>query len=184
MESRLDIIRLISNLIFIEDEVAGADLMIVPGSSQLSVVKKAVGIYKKGLCKKIIFTGSFNDKLLETESEWSRSYALKRGVCNGDIFCESKSTNTKENAVFARKLAKSHNLKLTTIIIPCKTYHAMRVKMTFRSEFPTSRLLIIPVVDQRQIIKSNWYRDVEKKQIVMKELEKIGCYFLKGDISL
>lgn len=132
--------------------------------------------------KKIIFTGSFNEKIQKYESEFGKECALSMGVNKKDIYVENKSTNTKENAVYARKIIDKYGLSSNKIILPCKTYHSMRVKMTFVSEFPKSKLIIMPVIDQRNITKNNWWKDDNKLEIVMEEVEKIGKYFLKGDL--
>ena len=56
--------------------------------------------------------------------------------------------------------------------------------MTFIPSFPDSEILIAPVVDDRNITKENWYKDKEKTDKVMEEVEKIGKYFLKGDLNI
>ncbi len=184
MESRLKIIKAITNMIFLEDEPVKSDIIIVPGSSQMEIVKKAVELYKLEVSNKIIFTGSFNEKIQEYESEYGREYALKQGVKKGDIYIEKKSTNTKENAIYSRKIIIKHDLKSKRILIPCKSYHSMRIKMSFLSEFPKSIISTIPTVDSRNITRNNWWKSGEKTEIVMGEVEKIGQYFLKGDIVI
>lgn len=183
MESRLEVIKAISNFIFLKDKAVKSDIIIVPGSSQINIIKKAINLYKLGFSKKIIFTGSFNEKIQKYESEFGKEYALSMGVNKKDIYVENKSTNTKENAVYARKIVNKYGLCSKKIILPCKTYHSMRLKMTFLSEFPESKIIIIPVIDQRNISKNNWWKDENKLKIVMEEVEKIGQYFLKGDLA-
>ena len=181
-EKRLRLEKLCPIFIFLEDKAVKSDIIIVPGSSQINIIKKAVDLYKLGFSKKIIFTGSFNEKIQKYESEFGKEYALSMGVNKKDIYVENKSTNTKENAVYARKIIDKYGLSSNKIILPCKTYHSMRVKMTFVSEFPKSKLIIMPVIDQRNITKNNWWKDDNKLEIVMEEVEKIGKYFLKGDL--
>ena len=56
--------------------------------------------------------------------------------------------------------------------------------MTFISSFKDSDIKIANVVDDRNITKDNWYKDKTKTEKILEEVEKIGKYFLKGDLSL
>lgn len=63
-------------------------------------------------------------------------------------------------------------------------YHARRLLMVFRKVFLSSSLLVVPVEDNRQINRDNWYTTPEKIAKVMEELGKISEYYLKGDLAL
>lgn len=184
MLKKSNIIKAVSDLIFIKDPETTADLIIVPGSSHVKLPLKATDLYKKGLAKKIVFTGCFNQKLMEVESEWYFKLAVKVGVPEKDILLESKSTNTKENAVEAFKLIKTKKIPHKKIILVSKPHHSRRLKMTFSNVFKKSDIFIIPSVDDRKIEKNNWWKDKGKTQIVIEEVGKISEYYLKGDLSL
>ena len=183
MERRLNTIILITNFIFLKHRLQKADLIIVPGSSHPQLPQKAALLYQKGFAKKILFTGGFNPKSGKNDCDFGKKIALAESVAEEDIFCENQSTNTKENAIEARKLIQAKRLKSKTILLVCKTYHARRLQMTFGKIFPKSRLFFIPVIDKRKITKFNWWESKEKADMVMDELRKIGEYFLKGDLD-
>lgn len=155
MESSLETIKAITNFIFVEDKPLKADLIIIPGSSQRQLPEKAFYLYKRGFGKKLIFTGGCNPKMSKKECNFGKEIAVKRGVPEKYIFTEGKFTNTKENAKEARKIVLKYSLKHRKMLLVCKPYHARRVKMTFASYFPDSRLLIIPAKDERNITKLN-----------------------------
>jgi len=184
VEFGLATIRAITNFIFVKDKPKRADLIIVPGSSQKQLPKKAVSLYKKGLATKILFTGGFNPKIGKNESDFGKEIALKAGVPQGGILMENKSSNTKENAEEAVKIVKKYKISCKRIILVSKPYHSRRLKMTFAKFFPRSEIIIIPVQDERIITASNWWKDKEKTNRVMEEVKKIGEYYLKGDLSL
>ncbi|MGB9706656.1 MAG: YdcF family protein [Microgenomates group bacterium] len=184
MELGLNTVKAITKFIFVEDKPQKADLIIVPGSSHPQLPQKAVSLYKEGFAPKILFTGGFNSKIRENECNFGKKIALKRGVPGKDIFCEKKSSNTKENALEAAKIVEKHKLPSRKIILISKPYHARRLKMTFAKFFPRSKLLIIPVKDKRKITSKNWWKSKEKIAKVMEEVQKIGEYYLKGDLSL
>jgi uncharacterized SAM-binding protein YcdF (DUF218 family) len=174
----------ITNFIFISDKLSKSDLIIVPGTSRQSIIKKALEVYNKGLARYIITTGGIlNDKGI-SESEQQKQYLIDNGVPNNIILNESKSTNTKENAIYAKKELDINRIKYNKIILISKTYHARRILMTFTSAFPNSDIKIASVVDDRNITKDNWYKDKGKRDKVMEEVEKIGKYYLKGDLSI
>ncbi len=173
----------ITKLIFVEDEPAQADLIIIPGTMRSHLAEKAAELYSQGYAKRILCTGGVNSKLNMNECEFAANILLKSGVNQDDILLESESTNTKENAHNALILLKQNKLDHSRIILISKPYHARRLLMTFKKSFTNSILYVIPVEDDRQITKNNWFETSDKKEIVMNELRKIAEYYLKGDIS-
>lgn len=184
MERRLTAIKAITDFIFVKDLPVEADLIIVPGSSHPQLPKKAVSLYKKRFASRILFTGGFNQKINQKESNFGKKIALRLNVPLKDIICEDQSSNTKENASKAARLVKRHHLICKKILLVCKPYHARRLEMTFSKFFPKSRLFLIPAKDERDITRRNWWRDEEKITKVMEEVGKISEYFQKGDLSL
>jgi len=184
MERRLETIKSITRFIFVSDKPQKADIIIVPGSSHPQLPIKAVNLYKKGYAHKLIFTGGFNNQMGKNDCDFGKEIALKNGIPDKDIFIESVSTNTKENAIEALKVIKKYQLAYKTILLVSKLYHSRRLKMTFSKVFNDSNLLIIPVKDNRDITRFNWWKDREKTSKVMEEIAKISEYFQKGDLSL
>ena len=170
----------IGKFIFVSDNPIKADLIIVPGSSHKQLPLKAIELYQKGFSRKIIFTGGYNNKLGQIESEFGQKLALSNGVKAEDIITETVSGNTKENAREAFKLVNKYKLPGKTILLISKSYHARRLKMTFARVFNKSRLLIIPVKDNLDISRENWWKDEEKKAKIYEEIRKIVKYFIKG----
>lgn len=119
-----------------------------------------------------------------SESQFQKQYLIDNGVPKEYILNESKSTNTKENAIYAKEVLDKEKIKYRKIILISKAYHSRRILMTFKNTFPNCDIKIAPVVDDRNITKDNWYLDKEKTAKVMEEVQKIGKYFLKGDLSI
>lgn len=177
-------ISILSDFIFEKDELERADIIIVPGSGQSELPREAARLYKKKFAPKILFTGGLNPEIKVFESDFDKKIAIDQGVAPKDIFTESKSSNTKENATEALGVIKKNKLAYKKILLICKTYHARRLKMTFAKVFSKSHLIVVPVKDARNITKENWWKEKKKVERVMKEVEKIGKYYLKGDLSL
>lgn len=177
-------IKSITNFIFVEDDLEKSDLIIAPGTFRIEIINKALEVYKQGYAKYILTTGGVLNENGVSESQFQKEYLIEGGVRKENVFNESKSTNTKENAVYAKKLLDMEKMEYGKIILISKTYHSRRILMTFKETFPKSDILIVPVVDDRDITKDNWYKERGKSAKVMEEVEKIGKYFLKGDLRL
>jgi uncharacterized SAM-binding protein YcdF (DUF218 family) len=177
-------IEAITDLIFVSDKLSKSDVIISPGTFRIDIIKKVLEIYNAGYAKYIITTGGVKNDQGITESEFQKQYLIDNGVSPEVVFNETKSTNTKENAVYAREELDKNEIDCKKVILVSKTYHARRILMTFVPSFLNTEILISPVIDDRNITKSNWYKDKEKTEKILEEVEKIGKYFLKGDLSL
>lgn len=69
-------------------------------------------------------------------------------------------------------------MPIKNVILVCKTYHARRALLTYKSVFPSSvNFYISPIIDKRGISKDNWFLNEDSIRIVMNEEMKIGSYF-------
>jgi uncharacterized SAM-binding protein YcdF (DUF218 family) len=177
-------IKAISDFIFVSDKLSKSDIIISPGTFRIDIIKKVLEIYEQGYAKYIITTGGVANEYGITESEFQKQYLIDNGVVPKVILNETKSTNTKENAIYAREKLDLSGIAFNKVILVSKTYHSRRILMTFLPSFSESEILVIPVVDDRNITVDNWYKDKKKTEKVLEEVEKIGKYFLKGDLSL
>ena len=178
-------IKIITKFIFVGHKPTKKGLLIVPGTHRVNIISKAFEIYKLGLAENIITTGGvFKNNQPLCESEFQKKYLIEKCVSKDIIYSENKSTNTKENAEFALKIAKKLNLNTKRIILVSKTYHARRMLMTYKKVFPNSKIEIVPITDDRNITPENWYKSKKKRDKIFEEIEKIGKYFRKGDLAI
>lgn len=179
-----DNIKAITDFIFIEDKIEKSDLILVPGTFRIEIVNKALELYNQGYSKYILTTGGIQNETGVSESQFQKQYLIDNGVPIENIFNESKSTNTKENAIYAKEVLDIEKIQYEKIILISKTYHSRRILKTFKNTFTDSNINIATVVDDRNITKDNWFTDNQKTAKVMEEIQKIGEYYLKGDLSL
>jgi len=116
-----------------------ADLIVVLGNPvnedgtigliQKSRTQTGIDLYKKGLAKKILFTGgkAVNDFV---ESEIMKQYALNQKVPVSDILTETRSINTIQNAYYSNTIIK--NLQTDSLIIVTSAYHTLRAQYIFK----------------------------------------------------
>jgi uncharacterized SAM-binding protein YcdF (DUF218 family) len=89
-------------------------------------------LLKNGQVKKIILTGGSGSILHpdEKESGILKKYLLKIGIPDSLIIIENESKNTRENALFTKKLLDSLNLKSNFLFVT-SAFHMKRSIRTF-----------------------------------------------------
>ncbi len=100
----------------------------------------------------------------------------RMGVPDAAILREERATFTWENAIYSRKLTDELGIKVRRAIVCCQAYHARRCRMYYAQQFPETELLICPAVT-RGIDRESWYRDPEKIDAVLGEVERCGSQF-------
>jgi len=79
-------------------------------------INHGIDLYRKGMVRKLIFTGGRGNKREPTESAAARQYAIQNGVPATDILIEEKSHTTYENIVYAKEVAEAHGLRKLLIV--------------------------------------------------------------------
>lgn len=189
----MDIIKDITEFIFIEDEPVRADIIFIPGSALPIVSEKSAQLWCDGYAPYIMPSGKYGkDKgyfpgpksktdiykgPYETECDFMTDVLVKCGVSCDKIIMERESEYTKSNAFLSRKVLDEKDITINTAIICCKTFHARRVMMLYKWAFPEAELKII-TVDPYDINKNNWYKTDYGIKRVMGELERCGSQLI------
>ena len=88
---------------------------------------QAIDLYKRGVIKKIIFT-SGSGRILRPEMKEAillKPYILKMGVAEEDLYIESESNNTRENALFTKQLIDKEKIQRPFLMIT-SAFHMRR----------------------------------------------------------
>ena len=99
-----------------------------PGFIMKGRVDKGIELFKKGVAKKIMFTGS-SVRNNCTESEVMADYAISKGVSKFDILTETKAENTFQNAYYSVNQMKE--LHYTSAAIVTSEPHIRRACAVF-----------------------------------------------------
>ncbi len=183
------IIKAITDFIFVEDTPQKSDVIMVVGGSYPEAAEIAADLWKSGYAPKITIGGGVSiktGKFLGSRSKqnvYNKNYAdecefytdvlLKNGVDKNVIYGENKSSFTKENALYARKLAEEQNLTVHKAILICKSFHARRCLMFYQTAFPDVEFYV-KTFDGFGINKDNWYLSEYGRQRVLGELKRCG----------
>lgn len=182
-------IKAITDFVFVEDEPQQSDVIMVVGGSYPEAAEIAADLWKTGYAPKIIVgggvsikTGKFPgsrskqdiyDKNYADECEFYTDVLIKNGVPKDVIFGENKSSFTKENAFYARKLADERGLNICKAILICKSFHARRCLLFYQTAFPDVEFYV-KTFNGFDISKDNWYLSKYGIQRVLGELKRCG----------
>ncbi len=88
---------------------------------------QAIDLYNRGVIKKIIFT-SGSGRVLHPEMKEAllmKPYIIKMGIPEQDLYIESESNNTRENAVFTKQLIEKEKIQGPFLLIT-SAFHMRR----------------------------------------------------------
>lgn len=186
----MNLIKDITNFIFVEHELEKADIIFVPGGSWPGPTEAAAKLWLDGYatyilpagrysCKKGHFGGPLDKKEIYnrayiTEWEFMRDVALSLGVNSEVILREDCSENTFQNAFKSREVTDALNLNIKKAIICCKTFHARRCLMYYSWAYPETEFIVYPV-EVQGVNKNNWFSTSYGTERVMGELMRCGA---------
>jgi len=190
----MDIIKDISNFIFVDDEPKNVDIIFIPGGSFPEPSERAAELWLSGFAPYILPSGKYNLTVgsftgaktkkeiyngdFDTEWDFMKYVLIKSGVDEKAILEEKNASErgTVDNAFNSRAVTDSLGLTIKTAIICCKSFHARRCQMSYSWAYPGVEILVCPS-DNRDIRKDNWHNDNTGIERVMSELQKCGQYF-------
>jgi uncharacterized SAM-binding protein YcdF (DUF218 family) len=174
----------ITEFLFVRDEPAAVDLVMVLGAPSPSAIERAIALYRQGLTRRIVITGSGSTMA----PEWAlfRHHALAVGIPESALLIEREARNTRENFLFSECLiAKEIGWSnIESIAITTKPFHARRALMTARRIFPAHvRLLMLPPQHPGDLQPDNWWQTPTGRDRIFGEIKRIGEYALQDHLS-
>lgn len=192
-----DIITDIGDFIFVEDMPEQADAIMVVGGSYPEAAEIAAELWMQGYAPRVFIGGGVSIKTGEfagvrskqdiyckdyrTEFEFYQDVLRINGVPDSAILGEDRSGFTRENALFARQVARDHGIVLRKVLLICKAFHARRCLMFYQAAFPEVEFRVVPF-GGFDISKENWYQTEYGIKRVLGELRRCGEQFTPEDI--
>ncbi len=173
---------MISDFIFIDDELEKSDVILVPGGAYPESARAAAALFHRGLAPYILPSGRYAKAAgsfpgdFETEWEYLSDILHQEGVPTEAILKEDQATFTFENAVFSKQVLIDQGIFVSRAILCCQAFHARRSLMYYRQQFPDIDIRVHSVIT-KGITKDNWFLDQNKTDIVLGEVERIGAQF-------
>lgn len=189
-----EIIKAITDFIFVEDIPQKSDIILMPGGSHPELGEKAAGLWRDGLASIVFVSGGVSVKTgkfpgaksktdiydgdYSTDCEFLTDVLIKNGVAPSAILGEGKSSYTKQNALYTRAALDKFQIYPKSAIIVCKAFHARRCQMCYQLAFPDTRFYIVTVAGFG-ITRDNWYESEYGITRVMGELSRCGQQFTR-----
>ena len=170
----------ITDLVFVDNYVQKADIILVPGCSQPQIMERAAELYHKGLAPYILPTGGENHEIYKYKTEWEylKTIGIELGVPEEAILKEDRAKNTFENARLSLEVLNENKIDIKNAILVCKSYHSRRALLTYQVVFPRDvEFYVSTVTDKSGVTKDNWFSNADSTNLVMGEVVKIGRYF-------
>lgn len=141
--------------------------------------QKAVDLYKKGLGKKIVFSGAIVQKEYGSYPfEEVRPFILQAGVPEEDLIHENKSLQTQQQAVEVVKMAIQNGWKRLALVASHE--HQYRAYLTFLRQVLDSKSGIIlynaPVRNLDWFVDSGWGMRFDRLKAEIERIEKYSAF--------
>lgn len=141
--------------------------------------QKAVDLYKKGLGKKIVFSGAIVQKEYGSYPfEEVKPFILKAGVPEEDLIHEDKSLQTQQQAVEVVKMALKNGWKRLALVASHE--HQYRAYLTFLRQVLDSKSGIIlynaPVRNLDWFVDSGWGMRFDRLKAEIERIEKYSTF--------
>ena len=194
-------IKAITDLLFIEEpleDIPYCDCVIVFGSDfatgtvdALELLMENAKIDKETV---VILSGNVGSLNQGDRPEAFQMYdeAIKRGCFIPDhLITESKATNCYQNVLYSKTIIEERFAegfdKFKSILFVAKSFMTRRCLMSAASlGLPVDKIHYYGLVDKngRNISKNNWWVNSDATARVLAEVERIGKYAQKGDLSI
>lgn len=140
---------------------------------------KAVDLYKKGLGKKIVFSGAIVQKEYGSYPfEEVKPFILNAGVPEEDLIHEDKSLQTQQQAVEVVKMAMENGWKRLALVASHE--HQYRAYLTFLRQVLDSKSGIIlynaPVRNLDWFVDSGWGMRFDRLKAEIERIEKYSAF--------
>lgn len=189
----MNMIKDITSFIFIENELAEADIIFIPGGSFPEPTERAAALWMQGYAPYVLPSGKYSVKRgffpgprskaevysdsYETEWHFLAEVLKKNGVPESAILKEAEAETTLENAFKSKELTDAMGLNIKKAIICCKAFHAKRCLMFYSWAYPDTEFIICPTETQN-INRENWFTTAQGIDKVMGELSRCGGQFI------
>ena len=183
-----ELIRKITETVFIQANPQKADVLFVFGSSYGDKWKEVAQLWKDKFAPVVYIAGGLGTNSFTTGkilSHLIRDEFTSLGVAADSIVVDENSVNTLEDAVFGRAIFLEKGIPHDRIIFACKAPHSGRCLRTLKKIFPTS--LLFPFIyeftkDGQTIRGEDWWKSEFGRNHVYGEYQRIELYSSRGDI--
>jgi uncharacterized SAM-binding protein YcdF (DUF218 family) len=185
----------LTRIVFLDPsgEPAVCDLAFLFGGTHPGLWRAAAEVYQRGLAPLLLVTGGVEARGHQggapiSEARFLADKLIAAGIPETSLILEERSTNTRENAVFATEVFDFETIE--SMLLVCKSYAAGRQYRTLRRHLPAGvRILPYPfdtTATAREgplITREDWSESAEGRARVFGEYLRIVAYGARGEIE-
>lgn len=132
--------KILWDYLVLNEKLTKANCILGLGSQDKEVAKYCSKLFLENYALFVIFSGGKGrltpKKWKHPEAEEFKKIAVALGIPRSKIFIENKSTNTKENIQFTKKLISRKKMKIKKIIVVTQPFLQKRAKAVFKKYMP------------------------------------------------
>jgi uncharacterized SAM-binding protein YcdF (DUF218 family) len=119
----------------VTDDARAADAIVVFGAAEYrgkpspvlrARLEHALGLYRKGLARRVITTGGAGGDPTFTEAGVARNYLVEQGLPPESILMENQSSTTTQTVLYVAELMERS--RLTSCVVVSDGYHLFRIQ--------------------------------------------------------
>jgi len=138
-------------------------------------VKQAIELHRAGMADTLLFSSGF--VFVFREAEVMRDLAIANGVAPSSIVLETRATNTYQNVVFSRDIAKARGWR--KVLLVSSPYHMRRAMLTWQKAAPDITVIATPVPTS-QFYQHGTGASIDQIGGIMHEFAAIAAYWWRG----
>lgn len=172
----------------LHQNVEKADVILGFGCYDDNVARRAAELYHQGYGPKLLFTGGLGRNTMGlfsvTEAEKFANVAIACGVPEEDILLENKSTNTKENIHFTRRLLEEKGIPHSRILGVHKPYMERRIVAAMGVYWPEQTFTVTSfpqtLLEALEDAKRQGMEESNTISTIVGDFQRIELYAQKG----
>lgn len=170
----------VTEFIFLKDQPAQSDIIMIPGSNHPDHVILAAKLYAKGYASLILPSGKYalsknscSIPGFDTEWSWMKSILTSHHVPENAILKEDQAQYTWENALRSREVTKRAGIVVRRAILCCRPFHARRVLFYYQAAFPDTEFLVCPCREPG-LDRDDWHLTEDGRGRILGEVRRMG----------
>ncbi len=161
-----------------------ADAIVVFGSYNPTIGKRAAELFLQGYAPIVVFSGHKSDSTAswdKTEAETLSEAAQEFGLPKENVLLETQTKNSGENTLFTKALLEKHGIHAKRIIVVQKPYIERRTYATIKKQWPEVEVIMSsPQVSYDEYMNTSPRGKDASIQSMVGDLQRIKLYAEKG----
>jgi len=165
-----------------------ADVIVGFGNFNTDIARRAAQLYLQGYAPKVLFTGGLGRNteglLPEPEARRFARVAMECGVPEKDILLEDRSTNTKENIEFTRRLLEESGIPHHHILGVHQPFMERRITAAMGVYWPELSFRVtspqVTVAEYLERAKQQGISENASVSVIVGDFQRMDLYAKKG----